>query len=182
MAFLMAFATSVGWRMTVDWELAAWLARPLAIWMAVGVLVRFAFSASFRATAPPQGVDRGYGGTGAAAARPPRIRRTRLVRAGFHHQCMGADGRAAASIEDLMSGVRVRDEAEVDAHRGGPGALSPAFLRDQRIWGVVIAGSALTARDQAALLDIRLRGLRVLSDRAFLEDVILAGSNSTPSG
>jgi sugar transferase (PEP-CTERM system associated) len=47
--------------------------------------------------------------------------------------------------------------------------LSPAYLRQQRIWGVVVADQPEARDDATVLLDSKLRGARVLSVTAFSE-------------
>jgi sugar transferase (PEP-CTERM system associated) len=48
-------------------------------------------------------------------------------------------------------------------------SLSPDHLRQQRIWGVIVADQPATEPNAAALLDSKLRGVRVLSATAFCE-------------
>lgn len=48
-------------------------------------------------------------------------------------------------------------------------ALSPAALRQQRLWGIVVADPTDTSAGTATLLDNKLRGVPVLSAAAFCE-------------
>jgi exopolysaccharide biosynthesis polyprenyl glycosylphosphotransferase len=48
-------------------------------------------------------------------------------------------------------------------------ALSPDRLREQRIWGVVIAAGAATQQYSASLLDSKLRGIRIFDETTFHE-------------
>jgi exopolysaccharide biosynthesis polyprenyl glycosylphosphotransferase len=48
-------------------------------------------------------------------------------------------------------------------------SLSPGSLREQRIWGVIVADQSEGGPDAAVLLDSKLRGARVLTVTAFCE-------------
>ncbi|HVC62145.1 MAG TPA: exopolysaccharide biosynthesis polyprenyl glycosylphosphotransferase [Acetobacteraceae bacterium] len=79
---------------------------------------------------------------------------------------LGSERRTARLVE-LIRSRQVRLFEPVVA--AAIPSLSPGHLRQQRIWGVIVADQADAAPNAAALLDSKLRGARVLSVTAFCE-------------
>lgn len=77
-------------------------------------------------------------------------------------------GRRAAHLMEMLRSPRGRlfEPLETDT---AASSLTLATLREQRVWGVVIAADGDTDVAPMDLLDCKLRGLRVLSDTAFCE-------------
>jgi exopolysaccharide biosynthesis polyprenyl glycosylphosphotransferase len=75
--------------------------------------------------------------------------------------------RCTVRLTEMLRSRRVRLFEPVIA--SSVGALSPSHLRQQRIWGVIVADHGETEPDAATLLDSKLRGTRVLSIAAFCE-------------
>ena len=91
------------------------------------------------------------------------IRRDGLVRRVL---ILGSERRTIRLAEMLRS-RRVRLFEPVVASTAP--ALSPHHLRQQRIWGVIVADQDEAGPNAAVLLDSKLRGVRVLSGTAFCE-------------
>ncbi len=70
-------------------------------------------------------------------------------------------------LAEMLRSRRVRLFEPVIASAAPP--LSPNYLRQQRIWGVIVADQGEADPNAAALLDSKLRGARVLSVSAFCE-------------
>jgi sugar transferase (PEP-CTERM system associated) len=79
---------------------------------------------------------------------------------------LGTD-RRAVGLAEMLASRRFRLFEPVAAT--DLATLSPAALRQQRIWGVVVADQAEAREDDTVLLDSKLRGTRVLSVSAFCE-------------
>jgi len=79
---------------------------------------------------------------------------------------LGSEHRTARLAEMLRS-RRARLFEPVTA--AAVPSLSPSYLRQQRIWGVIVADQSESAPDAAELLDSKLRGARVLTVTAFCE-------------
>jgi sugar transferase (PEP-CTERM system associated) len=79
---------------------------------------------------------------------------------------LGSERRTARLVEMLQS-RRIRLFEPVTAAMLP--ALSPTHLRQQRIWGVIVADQREAGPDATALLDSKLRGARVLSVTGFCE-------------
>jgi exopolysaccharide biosynthesis polyprenyl glycosylphosphotransferase len=75
--------------------------------------------------------------------------------------------RRAARMAEMLRNRRVRLFEPVPA--AAVPTLSPSDLRQQRIWGVIVADPAETGPNAAVLLDSKLRGTRVLSITGFCE-------------
>jgi exopolysaccharide biosynthesis polyprenyl glycosylphosphotransferase len=75
--------------------------------------------------------------------------------------------RRTARLADMLRSRRARLFEPVVAAEMP--AVSPGHLRQQRIWGVVVADQGGAEPNAAALLDSKLRGVRVLSTTAFCE-------------
>ncbi|HUB11666.1 MAG TPA: exopolysaccharide biosynthesis polyprenyl glycosylphosphotransferase [Acetobacteraceae bacterium] len=91
------------------------------------------------------------------------MRRERMVRRVL---ILGSD-RRASRLADMLRGPRVRLFEPVITTAAA--ALSPEYLRERRIWGILVAGPGEADTDAAALLDSKLRGARVLTVTAFCE-------------
>lgn len=80
---------------------------------------------------------------------------------------LGSDARAARIVEVL----RRRYQSRFEPVTLPPGTKFPGseLLRQQRIWGVVIAAEASDGRFADVLLDSKLRGVRVCRDTGFVE-------------
>lgn len=77
------------------------------------------------------------------------------------------DGRRAERLLDMLRTRRGSLFQPVPSDADLP--LTPAAMRESRIWGVIIAADTADAPPPAALLDSKLRGVRTLSDTAFCE-------------
>jgi exopolysaccharide biosynthesis polyprenyl glycosylphosphotransferase len=75
--------------------------------------------------------------------------------------------RRSVRLAEMLRGPRVRLFEPVTA--AAVPLLSPGQLRQQRIWGVIVADQGGAEPDAAILLDSKLRGARVLSVTAFCE-------------
>jgi sugar transferase (PEP-CTERM system associated) len=91
------------------------------------------------------------------------VRRDEMVR----RVLILGSGRHTTRLVEMLRSRRVRLFEPVVA--AAVPTLSPSQLRQQRIWGVVVADQHDTGPDAAALLDSKLRGTRVLSVTAFYE-------------
>jgi len=74
----------------------------------------------------------------------------------------------ATRLAAIMRGRRVRLFEPVLAATPTV-VMSPEYLRERRIWGVVVASPNESGANAAALLDSKFRGSRVLSATAFCE-------------
>jgi len=160
LAFPAILLVSGAYRMTLSGEHIAWLARLLVIWLPFVLLVRFALSAL--AARMPVTRKVLVVGTGARAARLRR--RLTQKRHGLFEPI------------DLEDTGLIGDPADQDAGmavgRTFPGltaGLTPGFMRDQRIWGIVIAEDEPPPDVHDVLLDNKLRGVPVFSDLSFQE-------------
>jgi sugar transferase (PEP-CTERM system associated) len=79
---------------------------------------------------------------------------------------LGSERRTLRLVE-MLRGRRVRLFEPVIS--SAVPTLSTSHLREQRIWGVIVADQAEAGPNAAALLDSKLRGARVLSITAFCE-------------
>ncbi|HEY1932183.1 MAG TPA: exopolysaccharide biosynthesis polyprenyl glycosylphosphotransferase [Acetobacteraceae bacterium] len=77
-------------------------------------------------------------------------------------------GRRANRLMEMLRTRRGRLFVPVEAPTDGL-PLTPAALRGQKIWGVVLASDDVAGQPPLTLLDSKLRGVRVLSDTAFCE-------------
>jgi exopolysaccharide biosynthesis polyprenyl glycosylphosphotransferase len=75
--------------------------------------------------------------------------------------------RRTSRLAEMLRGPRVRLFEPVTS--AAVPLLSPRQLRQQRIWGVIVADQGGAEPDAAILLDSKLRGARVLSVTAFCE-------------
>jgi sugar transferase (PEP-CTERM system associated) len=75
--------------------------------------------------------------------------------------------RRTARLAEMLHSRRVRLFEPVAA--SAVTTLTQDYLRQQRIWGVVVAGQDQAGPNAAALLDSKLRGVRVLTVTAFCE-------------
>jgi len=75
--------------------------------------------------------------------------------------------RRTASLTEMLRSRRARLYEPVSA--AAVPSLSPSHLRQQRIWGVIVADDSEPDSDAAVLLDSKLRGTRVLTITAFCE-------------
>jgi sugar transferase (PEP-CTERM system associated) len=138
--------------MTLNGEHIVWLARLLAIWLPFVLLVRFGLSA--------------------LAARMPVTRRVLIVGTGSRATLLRR--RLAAKRHGLFEAVETPPvgggEAVLESPVAGLAAhLSPRFVREWRIWGIVIAEDYTAPDAHDALLDNKLRGVPVFSDLSFQE-------------
>jgi sugar transferase (PEP-CTERM system associated) len=152
LAFPAILLVSGAYRMTLSEEHVVWLARLLAIWLPFVLLVRFALSA--------------------AAARMPMARRVLILGSGPRATLLRR--RLAARRHGLFEAM-VHDPAmdatlSADAAKTGfADLLSPRFVRDRRVWGIVIAEDLPGPDAHPALMDNKLRGTPVFSDLSFQE-------------
>ncbi|HLY45607.1 MAG TPA: exopolysaccharide biosynthesis polyprenyl glycosylphosphotransferase [Stellaceae bacterium] len=65
--------------------------------------------------------------------------------------------------------IRLLEPASDGGGEGCAARFAPEALRRARIWGVVVAEGSDRALPASALLDLRLRGVRVLTEAAFWE-------------
>jgi sugar transferase (PEP-CTERM system associated) len=153
-AFPAILLVSGAYRMTLNGEHIVWLARLLVIWLPFVLLVRFVLS-SFAARMP---VTRRLliVGEGARAA----DLRHRL--ASKRHALFEPIEPAAEESHDRNNGVQQHDQKYC-------AKLSASYLRDSRIWGIVIAENEPSPDARRALLDNKLRGVPVFSDLSFQE-------------
>jgi sugar transferase (PEP-CTERM system associated) len=157
LAFPAILVVSGAYRMTLSEEHIIWLAQVLAIWLPFVLLVRFALSA--------------------LAARMPVTRRILIVgngaRAALLRRRLAAKRHGLFEAMDPASALMVSD-AGTGAAAASPvcnlaARLTPHFVRDWRIWGIVIAEDDTAPDAHRALLDNKLRGVPVYSDLSFQE-------------
>jgi sugar transferase (PEP-CTERM system associated) len=151
LAFPAILLVSGAYRMSLNGEHIAWLARLLAIWLPFVLLVRFALSA--------------------IAARMPMTRRVLIVGSGTRAARLRR--RLAAKRHGLFEAMAPTDDVgEILRERPDscrPGGLSASLVRDWRVWGIVIAEDEPAPHTHDALLDNKLRGVPVFSDLSFQE-------------
>ena len=174
LAFPAILLVGGAYRMTLSGEHVAWLARLLVIWLPFVLLVRFVLSAVASRMPVARRVLIVGSGTRATQLR----RRLSAKRHGLFEPMLAADGSelpigrsGTVSAETRREMAWEMDEA---THRVRPdGArkvgLSPGFVRQRRVWGIVIADDAPAPHTHAALLDNKLRGVPVYSDLSFQE-------------
>jgi sugar transferase (PEP-CTERM system associated) len=163
LAFPAILLVSGAYRMTLSGEHVAWLARLLAIWLPFVLLVRFGLSA----LAARMQVTRLVLIVGDGARAGLLRRRLAAKRHGlFEPFNQSSDDRAG----DVAPGNPAHDgPREESPGRGLAAMLSPRFLRDRHIWGIVIAEDRPSPATHDALLDNKLRGIPVFSDLSFQE-------------
>jgi sugar transferase (PEP-CTERM system associated) len=156
LAFPAILLVSGAYRMTLSGEHIVWLARLLAIWLPFVLLVRFGLSA--------------------LAARMPVTRRVLIVGTGSRATLLRRrltakrHGLFEAMDPPPMGGCPMGDAAALESPVSGlPTHLSPRFVRECRIWGIVIAEDDTAPDAHDALLDNKLRGVPVFSDLSFQE-------------
>ena len=164
LAFPAILLVSGAYRMTLSGEHIAWLARLLAIWLPFVLLVRFGLSALAARVQVTRLVLIVGDGERAAMLRGRLAAKRHGLFEPFPQSSLGRTGDAAP-----------RDHAQ-DLAQGGehPGQglaamLSPRFVRDRHIWGIVIAEDQPAPATHDALLDNKLRGIPVFSDLSFQE-------------
>jgi len=166
LAFPAILLVSGAYRMTLSEEHVVWLARLLAIWLPFVLLVRFALSAVAARMPVARRVLVIGGGSRATLLR----RRLAMKRHGlFEPLVYVPDTGLAAFAGPGLPGRSATGRGREDTERGMAGVLSPRFVRDQRIWGIVIAEDAPEPDTHFALLDNKLRGVPVFSDLSFQE-------------
>jgi sugar transferase (PEP-CTERM system associated) len=133
-------------RMTLSSEHIVWLARLLLIWLPCVLLVRLALSS--------------------LAARVPVARRVLIVGEGT--RAAGLRQRLAEKRHALFRPIDPEAAARHDHTNQGTG-LSARSVRDQHVWGIVIAEDEPAPDAHHALLDNKLRGVPVFSDLSFQE-------------
>jgi sugar transferase (PEP-CTERM system associated) len=169
LAFPAILLVSGAYRVTLSGEHIAWLARLLAIWLLFALLVRFGFSAL--ATHVPVSRPVLIVGDGMRAARL----RQRL--AAKPHGLFRPIAAPVQVLEDASRAMLVaspapgRDDQAPSPHPTSfrDARLSPGFVRDRRIWGIVIAEDVPVPDAHGALLDNKLRGIPIYSDLSFQE-------------
>jgi sugar transferase (PEP-CTERM system associated) len=168
LAFPAILLVSGAYRMTLSGDHIVWLARLLAIWLPFVLLVRFGFSAL--ASRMPVTRLVLIVGEGARAGRLRR--RLAAKRHGlfepFAVSARDFDAGDAAPALSQERGTIVRGSPD-PATANQPLALSGRFMRDRRVWGIVIAEDEPAPATHAALLDNKLRGIAVYSDLSFQE-------------
>ena len=86
---------------------------------------------------------------------------------------VGAGAADLADSDALQSGRgRLYESAGIATGPSEISNLTPAFLREHRIWGLVVAGPAGGAAvpvDHQQLIDCRLRGIRIYDEASFWE-------------
>jgi len=93
-----------------------------------------------------------------AVLRPEAMMRRILI--------LGSERRAARLAHVLRSARVPAFEPVIATTAGIP---SPQYLRERRIWGIVVAAPDAAGAESAALLDSKLRGARVLDVASFCE-------------
>jgi sugar transferase (PEP-CTERM system associated) len=168
LAFPAILLVSGAYRMTLSGEHIVWLARLLAIWLPFVLLVRFGFSA----LASHMPVTRLVLIVGEGARAGRLRRRLAAKRHGlfepFAVSARDFDSDDAAPPLSQDRGTIVRSSLD-PAGANQPLTLSGRFVRDRRIWGIVIAEDEPAPATYAALLDNKLRGIPVYSDLSFQE-------------
>jgi exopolysaccharide biosynthesis polyprenyl glycosylphosphotransferase len=171
LAFPAILLVGGAYRMTLSGDHVIWLARLLAIWLPFVLLVRFGLSA----LAARMPVTRRVLilGSGQRAARLRR--RLTAKRHGLFEPLAGpAHDLDASGAAMLAAAGGVTPEALTSPGLDSPGPdrasiLSPRFVRDRRIWGIVIAEDDLGGEASASLLESKLRGIPVYNDLSFQE-------------
>jgi sugar transferase (PEP-CTERM system associated) len=159
LAFPSILLVSGAYRMTLSGEHIAWLARLLAIWLPFVLLVRFGLSAL------------------AAHMQVTRLvlivgdgERAGLLRRRLAEKRHGLFEPFPQSSEDRAGDAGPGERAQEGRPNQGLAAmLSPRFVRDRHIWGIVIAEDQPSQATHDALLDNKLRGIPVFSDLSFQE-------------
>ena len=154
LAFPAILLVSGAYRMSLSGEHIAWLARLLAIWLPFLLLVRFGLSA----LAVRMPVTRRVLIVGTGARATQLRRRLTAKRHGLFEPLAPQAGDAVAG--------ECSDPASGPAHAAG---VFARFVRDRRVWGIVIAGDEPGPAAHDALLDNKLRGVPVYSDLSFQE-------------
>jgi lipopolysaccharide/colanic/teichoic acid biosynthesis glycosyltransferase len=176
LAFPAILLVSGAYRMTLSGEHVVWLARLLAIWLPFVLLVRFGLSTL--ASRMPVTRLVLIVGEGDRAARLRR-RLTARPRGLFEPVALPVTLSAPPPTVGVSGGTSAGGADGVSFWRGGAGQgrsdagpaalLSPGFVRDRRIWGIVIAAGEPAPDTHGALLDNKLRGVPVFSDLSFHE-------------
>jgi sugar transferase (PEP-CTERM system associated) len=140
LAFPAILLVSGAYYMTLSGDHIIWLARLLAIWLPFVLLVRFVLTAFAR--------------------RMPVTRGVLIV---------GSGSRASVLRRRLAAKRHGLFEAVVHGAYADAQDRSPRFMRDRRIWGIVIAEDAPAPGEHDRFLDNKLRGVPVFSDLSFQE-------------
>jgi sugar transferase (PEP-CTERM system associated) len=156
LAFPAILLVGGAYHMSLSADHVLWLARLMAIWLPSVLLVRFCFSA--------------------VAARFPVTRRILIVGSGTRAASlrMRLSARRHGLFEPVTHDQFPPVALDASAAPEAPASLEASgsltrYLRDSRVWGVVIAGDELEPATHGALLDKKLRGIPVYSDLSFHE-------------
>ena len=167
-AFPAILLVSGAYRMTLNGEHIVWLVRLLAIWLTFAVLVRFAL----RALVVRMPVTRrllivGDGARASALRQRLAAKRHALFQPVVPEtgSMDGPDDRQWRQPRPGASPSGGQPDCQGNGHEG---KLS-RFVRDQHIWGIVIAGDEPTQDAHRMLLDNKLRGVPVFNDLSFQE-------------
>jgi sugar transferase (PEP-CTERM system associated) len=157
LAFPAILLVSGAYSMTLSAAHIVWLARLVAIWLPFVLLIRFGLSA--------------------CAAQMPMTRLVLIVGEGARAKLLLR--RLAAKRHGLFEPFALGSEAiGTAAQQTGRGLAtdsglaavpSSRFVRERRIWGIVIAEDQPAPATHDALLDNKLRGIPVFSDLSFHE-------------
>jgi sugar transferase (PEP-CTERM system associated) len=174
LAFPAILLVSGAYRMSLSGEHIAWLARLLAIWLPFVLLVRFGLSAlAARMRVTRLVLIVGDGARAALLRRRLAAKRhglfepfAQMVGDGMAREGMAREGMVA---DGMVANGMVANGPGAQPDQGVTAMLSPRFVRDRHIWGIVIAEDRPSPAAHDALLDNKLRGIPVFSDLSFQE-------------
>ena len=149
LAFPAILLVGGAYRISLSGVHVIWLARLLVIWLPFVLAVRFVLST--------------------AVARMPVTRRVLIVGSGARAATLRR--RLAEKRHGLFEAVTHGLDAIADpcAQVEQIGQPMSGFMRDNRIWGIVIAEDATAPGAHGGLLENKLRGLPIFSDLSFQE-------------